>query len=468
MTANRRLVLVIATAPWLLAMAEPPPQFDGAMLLVPAVEVTTDEARPTLDERMDRYGVSAVSLVRIENFEIVESGVYGQLSADAPAPVTLETVFQAASISKPVTAFAVLSLWEEEAIDLDRPVNDYLSRWQAPDAANGTPVTIRQLLSHTSGLGPQSYPGLERGTSPPTLAQILEGAPEAYCDPVEPVVDPGAYNYSGGGYMLLQALVEDVTGQAFEAAMRERVFAPADMNQSTFAVRTDETGVARGHGWSGEPIEFGWAEYPQSAAAGLWSTPGDLALLLVSYGRAYRGEADQVLTQRAAREMAVAITDGMGLGFGVHGASEDLRLSHAGWTLGYRSHFVFYPETGDGLVVMTNGQAGNYLIDDLMRTYGRAYGWAGSGEAVEIEPAAWHSDRLASLEGRYRMTPAGFEIELTRSGSGFELVTPRGSRYRAVPAGTDHLLVTETGDRIDIDWSTGRLRLWGMSTAPAG
>lgn len=446
--------------------SEPPPLY-GATALIPAVQVNTDSSWPTLDERMARYGVTAISLARIEAFEVVEVSAYGQISRDDPSTVTSQSTFQAASLSKPVTALALMSLVDEGRVALQHPANSYLRAWRIPqDEADDGPVTIGQLLSHTSGLGPQSYPGLDRGTSPPTLGQILDGAPEAYCDPVAPISESGSYGYSGGGYMVLQALIEDVSGSAFEAFMQTQVFDRAGMEHSTFQIRDGADGAAIGHDWQGSPIVNGWADYPQAAAAGLWSTPTDLARLMTAYGRSYHDAHDQFLRAESARMMAREVVSGMGLGFGVEGANGTLRLSHAGWTLGYRSFLLFYPETGNGVVIMTNGQAGHHLIDDVLRTYGRIHDWAGFGDSMLLDPVDWSPERRGSLEGRYEVAPARFVIEIASVHDGYEILTPRGSRYRAIPAGPGHLLLTETGERITVNWTTGRLGLWGMSAQP--
>ncbi len=447
------------------AIADEPVSLDEALVIVPAVELDGDPG-PTLEMRMRRYGVVAVSLARIEDFELVERSVVGTLANGGSTPATPDTQFQAASISKPVAAFAVMSLVDDGLVDLDAPANSYLESWRIPELNPGEPVTVRDLLSHTSGLGPRSYPGLERGTPPPSLTQILDGAPESYGDPVSPVSPKGAYAYSGGGYMVLQALIQDVTGQPFESYLRQRVFDPAGMTDSSYALREHADGASFGHDWTGAPVEGGWAEYPQAAAAGLWSSPTELANLLLSYMRSYRGEAGGVVSPESARLMAQPVVQGMGLGFGVDGEGEARRLSHAGWSLGYRAYLVAYPETGDGIVIMTNGQAGHHLIDDVLRTYGRSYGWPGFGESPRLSAAAWSEARLEATAGRYGVAPAGFEIELKRRGSEFELITARGSRYRVVPTSTDRMSLVETGDAVQVDWNTGTLTIWGMSAAP--
>jgi CubicO group peptidase (beta-lactamase class C family) len=440
------------------------PAITGDTPLVAAVELS-DLSAPTLAERMQRYGVPAVSFARIEGFEIVETGQVGVLRDGQTALATSETRFQAASVSKAVAAFAVMALVDDGRVDIDAPVNRYLRRWAVPDQPDA-PVTVRHLLSHTSGLGPRSYPGLERGTPRPTLEQILTGAEGSYNAPVAISTEPGRYAYSGGGFMVLELLVEDVTGQSFDSFMQTRIFEPAAMTASSFQYADDEDEVALAHDWTGAPIERGWAEYPQAAAAGLWSSPTDLANLLVSFMRGYQGMNDGVVSQSSAQAMAQAQVEGMGLGFGVGGEGPHRHVSHAGWTIGYRSHVLAFPETGDGLVIMTNGQAGHHLIDDIIRTYGRRQGWSGFGEALQLSREDWEEARFRILEGRYSVAPAGFEIRLERAGADLELITGRGSRYRATPTGDDRLVLLETGDAIEVDWSDGTIRIWGMSATP--
>jgi CubicO group peptidase (beta-lactamase class C family) len=435
--------------------------------LVPAVEFSDTNEKPTLSERMARYGVPAVSIALIEANDITLEA-YGLSDTESAQDISTTMQLQAASISKPVTAVAVMALADAGLVDLDAPVNDYLATWKLPDTDfnRDDPVTIRELLSHSGGISVPSYPGFERGADMPTVDDILTGAPNAYSDPVTSIAEQGTYRYSGGGYMVLQKIIEDVSGKSFETFMQETLFAPSGMTSSTFNIQSEPDGLAFGHNWNGKRRVDPWQDYPQAAPAGLWSTPGDLARWLVSYGKAYQGDRAQVITTESARAMAEEIVDNTGLGFGVHGAGDALHVSHAGWTIGYRSYVFYFPESGDGIVIMTNSDAGHYLIDDMLRTLGRAKGWPGFGQSVNATRVHWSEEKMDAMAGSYRMMPARFVVTFNRKGNSFELSTPRGSSYTAVPTGPSSLILEETGDIITRDSETGVLQFWGMTATP--
>ncbi len=177
-------------------------------------------------------------------------------------------LFQAGSIAKPVTALAALELVARGAADLDGDVNGQLSSWRLPGP--GT-VTLRQLLGHTSGLGVPFFPGYPRGAAVPALHQVLAGEPPSVTRPV--LADPakhGRFCYSGGGYAVIQQLISDVTGMPFGRAAAGLVLEPLGMTRSTFEQPLPDSlhpAAARRD----------WRVYPESGAAGLWTTPGDLA-----------------------------------------------------------------------------------------------------------------------------------------------------------------------------------------------
>lgn len=433
--------------------------------LVPAVEFAGERKRPTLDARMARYGVPGVSLVVIESDRIVVQEAIGLRDVTALEPVTPDSRFQAASISKPVAASGVMVLVDRGEVELDTPVNRYLESWRLDSVPpeDGDAVTVRALLSHSGGVSVPSYPGFERGSALPSVDDILHGAPNAYSDPVAVIAPQGSYRYSGGAYMVLQKMIEDVSGTTFERFMQDTVLGPAGMSASTFEILPETDAPAFGHDWTGGRRADAWQDYPQSAAAGLWSTPRDLARWLIAIGGAYRGERAPVVTTASARQMATRAVGDTGLGFGVHGDEDALHLSHAGWTIGYRSYMVYYPVRGDGAVIMTNGDAGHHLIADMLRTLGRARGWPGFGSSNSATRIDWPERTASALPGTYRLSRAGFSIDIRSRGRRFELTTPRGSRYALVPTGPDRLIIEETGEVITRDPDSGDLVIWGMT-----
>jgi CubicO group peptidase (beta-lactamase class C family) len=189
-----------------------------------------------LVSQMKALGVPAVTIAAIRNGAIDWVRAYGVSSVQG-APVSTETLFGAASISKPVTALGVLKLVEEGEIDLDANVNQYLKRWKILDNqfTAKQKVTVRELLNHTSGIGTYNGEIYDPSTPIPTLLQLLEGEKPARTPPVRVEAIPGTkFAYSNGGYLVLSLLIEDVTGESFAEYMKRTVLDPIGMKHSTF------------------------------------------------------------------------------------------------------------------------------------------------------------------------------------------------------------------------------------------
>ncbi|MGH8186502.1 MAG: serine hydrolase, partial [Steroidobacteraceae bacterium] len=239
-------------------------------------------------------------------------------------------------------------------------------------------VTLRRLLSHSAGLTVHGFPGYESGQEVPTLRQILDGERPANSAAVRVDIVPGqTYRYSGGGYQVMQLLLEDVTGKEFPRLMRTRVLDPFGMSDSTFEQPLPAqllSRVALPYHGDGRPVRGGPHVYPELAAAGLWTTPSDLARFAIGMQRAWAGRRGSVLSKATTQTMMTAGIDRHGLGPVVGGAPPRLYFTHGGANAGYRCLLVSYLD-GDGAVVMTNGDRGGELTGRLMRTIAREYQW---------------------------------------------------------------------------------------------
>lgn len=426
-------------------------------------------------DRMRRYNVPGLGIAVIRDGQIDWSAGYGVTSEASAQAVTGSTVFQAASLSKPVAAVVALSLVTDGVLQLDEDVNQRLRSWtlERDDNAAPAPVPLRALLSHTAGVNVSGFPGFAASESLPTLLQILDGAAES--PPVRITPDGiGHYSYSGGGYQVAQLLIEETTGSRFEDVARERVLGPFGMSNSTFAVELPSElsrTAASGHRHDGAPVPSGWLHYPQQAAASLWSTPTDLAHFVLGILRAYSGQSESVMSSAVARQMLTRQDEAIGLGVGLHGEGEGLHFDHAGWTRGYRSYFVAYPARGDGVVIMTNGDDGNLLIGEIVRSVAAVYGWPDfkpSSRAV----ATAELESLGQLAGIYR-TRGVAELTLIVSAHDDHLLvrTPRGSAYTFYPSGEGTFFSIEDGSElqaVSVDDRPPELRLWGMVATREG
>ncbi|RKH69716.1 class A beta-lactamase-related serine hydrolase [Corallococcus interemptor] len=328
---------------------------------------------------MDLYRIPGLSVAVYDKHARVWSKTYGVTQAGGKEPVTLETLFQAASISKPVTALAALRAVEQGQLSLDANVNDALKCWKVPD--NGftreQKVTLRRLLSHSAGLTVHGFPGYGVGEPLPTLQQILDGQKPANTEAVRVDTVPGTESrYSGGGYVVVQKLLMDVTNKPFPRLMKEAVLDPVGMTHSTFEQPLPPELVARtasGTRASGETVEGRWKVYPELAPAGLWTTPSDLALLQLEVAKAKAGRSQRVLSQAMTRQMLTKQSGPSGLGYRVDDASD--RFEHGGWNEGFTATVMTLGDSGSGVVLMANSDNGVLLFERIIASIAAEYGW---------------------------------------------------------------------------------------------
>lgn len=343
-------------------------------------------------ERMQYHKVPGVSIAVINDYQVEWARGYGVLEAGGDEPVTPQTLFQAASIGKPVVAAAALHLVEQGMLDLDSDVNQSLESWKLPRNryTEQEHVTLRRLLSHSAGVNVSGFRGYAQGEDIPDLGQILDGLPPANSMPIRVFLLPGSeQRYSGGGYMIAQQLIEDVTGQPFTQTMRETVFEPAGMHASTFEYPLPESLkplAASGHRVGGSPIPGGWHTYPEMASgASLWSTPTDLAKFAIALMNSFNGQPGGILSPEMAREMLTPQIDTRGLGPLVFDEGGDkFYFFHPAANEGYKNFWFAYPERGQGAVIMTNSDNGDALYDEIKRSISVEYGLVGNTTSLYI------------------------------------------------------------------------------------
>jgi len=368
--------------------------------------------KAALADRMAAYRVPGISIAVFRNFQVEWVKGYGVLSGEGSEPVTPRTLFQAASISKPVAATAALSLVQEGRLDLDEDINQKLKSWAVPenDFTSEKKVTLRRILSHTAGLTVHGFPGYARDRDIPTLVQILDGEKPANTAPIQVDITPGSlWRYSGGGYTVMQQLLIDVQGRPFPEILRERVLQPAGMVDSTYLQPLPESRFAQAsnaHLRNGKLVKGGWHTYPEMAAAGLWTTPTDLCRFAMALIQAYHGRSQVPLSQDMVREMLTEVDSGYGLGFSITGEGETLRFSHGGSNAGFKCSLIAWPHSGEGVAIMTNGDLGSPLMTEILHSLSREYGWPGFKPA-EKRILDLPAEKLAEYAGTYKMQPAG-------------------------------------------------------------
>lgn len=338
-----------------------------------------------LQERMKHYRVNGVSVAVIDQGKVVWTKAYGTADASTKELLTSQTLFQTASMGKVVTAIAALQLVKAGKITLDEDVNGKLTSWQVPlnDFTAREKVTLRRLLNHSAGfINDEGFAGYPPSHPIPTLGQLLRHQSPTNGKPVEIGLVPGsAMRYSGFGYLVVQQLIEDLTGQRFQNYVEQEIFRKLQMSQSTYGLSPDqELGrqVARGHYGDGriDPSKK-YHVYPEAAAAGFWSTPGELARLLIQLQQELKGESTLLLNQTLMQTMLNPQFDSNNRGMGVvlQGASRAEGFGHSGANAGYQSVLYATTTTGQGAIVMTNSDEGIELALEVVRSIANEYEW---------------------------------------------------------------------------------------------
>jgi CubicO group peptidase (beta-lactamase class C family) len=328
---------------------------------------------------MAHYHVPGLSLAFIHNGTVDWTRAFGVAKAGGE-PVTPDTLFQAGSISKSVTALAVLRLVEQGKLNLDTDVSHYLTTWKLPTNkfTERKPVTLRELLSHTAGATIHGFRGYAAGQTVPTLIQVLNGEQPANSPPVTIDFVPGSkFRYSGGGYLIIQQILIDVTGESFPDLMQEVVLQPLRMTHSTFQQPIPEklrSLEAMPYDHNGNAVDGGPHTYPEMAVGGLWTTPSDLALFASAIQDAFSGRPGAIVSPATAHEMLRPVARDYALGFLIDGNGPNRYFWHPGVDAGFVAFFFAY-EKGDGLALMANGQNTKALGLEIIHALAQQYGW---------------------------------------------------------------------------------------------
>jgi len=386
-------------------------------------------ARWTLAERMASSHVPAVSVAVIDKGKIAWARGFGVKEADKTDPVTTSTLFEAQSISKAITATAALALVSSGHLSLDTPVNTYLKPWKIPDNEYQTTekVTLRRILCHTSGLTVGGFAGYRSGDSIPTLLQVLNGEKPANNPPIRVDFIPGSkFRYSGGGIVVLQQLLIDQTGLSFPDLMNKLVLTPTGMTRSTFEQPLPEARWAdavSGHDSDGKVIKGRWPIHPEMAAAGLWTTPTDLAKWALQVTAAWKGQGNSLFSKTIATDMLSVQMEPYGLGVELRGAGPTLEFSHAGSNSGFRAMVVMFPTEGKGAVIMANGDGGDAIIGQLLTSIAMEYQWP-SRTQVEREVIPLSVESQDAIMGVYSLRPGPSGEKVT-----FEVTRKNGTLF---------------------------------------
>jgi len=370
--------------PWCAGLAGALAATALPILAFTACGTATGPTDPTdIGSLIEYYQVPGVSIAVIRDFELDYVEVHGVKSETTQEPVTPATLFQAASLTKGVSAAAVMTLVQEGVVSLDTEINEYLTHWKLHDNSyqDREKVTLRRLLSHTAGTTVSGFRGYRYPEPVPSLIQILNGYPPANSPPIVVDLVPGSqFRYSGGGYEVMQQAVQDVTGLAYEDFMQQRVLGPIGMASSTYEQPLPESLrdlAASGYYADGIAVPGGHHIYPELAAAGLWTTSADLARFVIELQLSLRGESNRVLSRENVQLLLTEVKNDYGLGLGLWTDHGQPYFGHDGANDGFRCRMVASRTGGYGAIILTNSDNGLELSDAVVKLIGERENWPG-------------------------------------------------------------------------------------------
>jgi LPXTG-motif cell wall-anchored protein len=342
----------------------------------------TDRLDEVVVDLTEEHGVPGVSLAVIDDLAVAYVRSYGE--AEPGRPVTPDTLFQGASLSKPVAALVVAAIAEQGRIDLEADVTTMLSSWKVPPSGYDETITLRMLLAHRAGINVPGFPGYTLGEDLPELDRLLLGVRDKN-EPMRVVARPGGERtYSGGGFLIAQLAIEDHTGLPFEDIAETEVFDVLGMELSTFRLFYPEDRELLAVGYRADGTEVaggGWHLYPETAAGSMWTTAGEYAALVADVMRSYADDSGMVLDQATA---ALLLDPDFAVGFGVSREEGGIAIGHEGASEGYRSQFVAVPHLGQGVVVLTNSDSGLDLTAAVVDEVAGQFGWPWTGWATPL------------------------------------------------------------------------------------
>ena len=415
-------------------------------LMTPVVIAGQAPPKMTLRDRMQHYHIPSVSIAFFDASGVRWVRAYGATPA---------TLFQAGSISKPVSAVGIMRLVQDGRLNLDANVNGELTGWKLPENALTAkrPVTLRELLSHTAGTTVHGYEGYERGKPVPTLEQVLDGTAPANSPAVRVDLQPGThYRYSGGGYVIAELLAVEAAHEPFATYMQASVLGPMGMTDSTFEQPLPDAWQSRAATATdadGKPYPGGWNVYPEQTAAGLWTTPSDLAKFAIGVQHSLDGDAGAVLSKATALEMLAPVKGGYGLGFQVTKSRSSATFGHGGANVGFQSLFVMH-RGGEGVAIMTDSDNGIALITEILPSVGAAYGWSDyTPKAKKLYPIA--PEALTRFAGAYDV--GNFVVSIDRRGPSLFLTDSAGVNQLYPESPTRFFML---GHDLDLTFATDR------------
>ena len=330
--------------------------------------------RETLLERMRFYHVPAVSLARMEDYEVVEVGAFGVTDVKTRVPVDANTLFQAGGMGSPLVGLLALRLAAQGRLDLNRPVNSYLKSAQIADNVftRTRKITVLDLMRGASGLSQTKFRGYRLGQAVHSLSELLNGADPNELEPLQPLRTPGTIGHEGVCGAVLEQTIVDAVGKPFPQLMQKEIFTPCGMAHSAYLSTPRSTvhrKIALGHYGTGELTLDRFHIYPEQGETGLWTTAGDFARILCQVQRLLVNKPNRLLTQEQRDRFQSLLTEHGILRFVAADKGDILPpgyLYHGGASYGYYANHATHRENGTGAVVMENRNLGWALNNEII------------------------------------------------------------------------------------------------------
>ena len=396
------------------------------------------EVFSSIAHKMVEYKISAVSLTVIKQGVIDWADIYQHADFSAAPALNCTSLFQAASLSKPVTFLAAVRMQSAGKINLDTNIQNYLKDFVLPKGKQtaDNPVTLRNIFSHTSGITPGGYQGYVSGLVLPSDIDILNGAVGVNSPAIAVIAPPNKQLvYSGGAYTLAELALQDRFNDDFASIMKKWILDPVGMKRSDFTQPLPASKfnqVAKGYAHNGSVLEGGWRNHPEQAAAGLWSNSVDMAKFLIEIYKAYQGKS-AVFSQAEIKSLISDERDGQIYGFRVDRVDDDIAITHYGGNAGYRTGMTINLTTGNGLVFLINSDNGGMLGDELFLSAAQVYNWKNFQQTTAYKK---HLDAqiLKGLTGAYKWNNrVDLVIRFDENNNSISLFFPNGDEYQLTP-----------------------------------
>jgi len=437
-------ILVIAN----IAAQKTTPAIDDRIKLVennlsPGIVYGDTVPRLNLLKQMAAYKVNGLTIAVIKDYKIDWAKGYGWADVEEKRPVTAETRFQAASISKSINSLGILKLVQQGKITLEADINNYLKTWKFPydSVSKNKKISLANLLSHTAGLTVHGFGGYRPGDSLPTLVQVLNGTKPANSPPVRSLFEPSKrLEYSGGGTTISQLVLMDITGLPYEDYMKKEVLQPIGMTNSFYnqppPAGTKNLATAYN---SGVAVKGKYHIYPEQAAAGLWTTPTDLAKYIIETQLEYEGKSEKVLSQAIMQKrLTYYIDSNVALGVFLVKKSGDVYFNHNGGNEGFLCTSYGSLTGGNGVVVMINADDFS-IINEVVNSVATVYNWKDFYKPVFKKLFIVPRDSLPNYVGKYLLGKDTLSVFIcgenlciqqnSQPASGYSMIFTSGSEF---------------------------------------